>query len=458
MNTSLNLLPALAASVIAFSVPSLDARTWTETGTGRTIEGEFIEMAGETVVIKRSGDRTVKIPLARVSVADRAFVAKQAAEPDTGATEGGSLEPLVPPVTVKPLPITGEGKERKAGLEYTNTGKRDIKSMNVDMHFLRGDGSIGKGGIPHSGISFHQKPGKLLRPGKKHTEPISSFFMEDDTKAVDGTVTEITFADGSTWPTVPSEPPPKNGDDPVSGMVVGVIGSGEMAAPVTVLFNHGSKAMIGVQYIIEYLDGSGSILAPTAYGYGSDTPFMEPGERLVQEGGDPPPEGATVARVKVTKVEFPDKSKWTPDKKQDPAPEVPGRNTEADKPDFGPNALRIKVYLDDRDVVKVSGKQLWYEHQSGSFPGKWNNHDDPTYVNGREWVPMWEGMTSKPYDRLTPPFRPPSDSQVKIAHKEGRGSVSILEQPTKENNQTLSLQFEDPTGGAAWLEVVISWK
>ena len=112
----------------------------------RSIEGDFVEVAGETVVIKRSGGRTVKVPLTRLRETDRDYVAKQSAEQEAGEAAGGSLEPLIPPITLKALPMTGEGDERKAGLELTNTGNRGIEEMQLNVFFLRADGSVCKGG------------------------------------------------------------------------------------------------------------------------------------------------------------------------------------------------------------------------------------------------------------------------------------------------------------------------
>ncbi len=58
---------------------SVQARTWTEVATGRTVNADFVKVDGDNVVIRLQGGTTTKIALARLSEADQAFVKEQAA-------------------------------------------------------------------------------------------------------------------------------------------------------------------------------------------------------------------------------------------------------------------------------------------------------------------------------------------------------------------------------------------
>lgn len=73
----------LCLSAIALSFPAaLMARTWTEAGSDRTLQGEYSKTEGDQVVITKLNGTTVKIPLAKLSDGDKQFVAeKSAAKP-----------------------------------------------------------------------------------------------------------------------------------------------------------------------------------------------------------------------------------------------------------------------------------------------------------------------------------------------------------------------------------------
>jgi len=60
------------------SIP-VDARTWKEAGSDRTIEGDYVKTEDDKVVITRPNGTAVKVPLARLSDEDKKFVADQAA-------------------------------------------------------------------------------------------------------------------------------------------------------------------------------------------------------------------------------------------------------------------------------------------------------------------------------------------------------------------------------------------
>ena len=363
--------PALIVAMLAVTAATLSARTWTEATSGRTLEGEFTGMNGDNVVIKRADGGTVKVPLSRLSEADRTFARLQTAKPADGEGGGGSLGKLKPPVTLKALPITGKGEERKSGLEVTNTGTRAIKNMSVNVYFLGADGSIVKGGrgVPHS-ESFFTLPKENLGRGKTYTTEVTSFFMTDDTTAIDGIVAELTFNDGSSWPAFPAKPPARKGDDPVSAVMLGVIGSGGMSAAAVACFNHDSKAVISVDYRIHYLDGDGQLLETAGYGYSSDSPIMEPGKGIVITGGDPPPEGTTDVRVNVIKVGFADKGGWTP-KEEATSPE-------GDEPPSDNETLKLVMVTTDGYSKPTPVDKL--KKEAGYFR-KWKDRSDVIQVH-----------------------------------------------------------------------------
>ena len=71
----------IAAAALMLPV-SMEARTWKEAGSDRTLSGEYSKTEGENVVIIKPNGSTIKIPLAKLSEEDKTFVAeKSAAKP-----------------------------------------------------------------------------------------------------------------------------------------------------------------------------------------------------------------------------------------------------------------------------------------------------------------------------------------------------------------------------------------
>jgi serine/threonine protein kinase len=117
--------------------------------------------------------------------------------------------------------------------------------------------------------------------------------------------------------------------------------------------------------------------------------------------------------------------------------------------------LTVRAYIDGRDVVKVSGNKLWFEHETAALPGR------TIYVNGEAWTPDWTNNVSTEFMGLTPAFRSANAHDIQITKRAGRGIVSIAQFPSPANEETLAVRLDDDfpgiPGGADWYEVVITW-
>jgi hypothetical protein len=122
------------------------------------------------------------------------------------------------------------------------------------------------------------------------------------------------------------------------------------------------------------------------------------------------------------------------------------------------HTIKIKTFIDGVDTIKIQGSKIWYEHEEWSLPGKYEHHDEFTFINGERWHPTWDGNVSLPYENLSPSFQPHSLQDIKLIKLLGRGEVRISHLPTPENNETLSIKFRDDPPGADWYEVAIQWK
>jgi RNA polymerase sigma factor (sigma-70 family) len=114
--------------------------------------------------------------------------------------------------------------------------------------------------------------------------------------------------------------------------------------------------------------------------------------------------------------------------------------------------LTIRIHVDGSDVLKVNGTQLWIEHDHYLLP------NNPIFVNGTRWSPVWNGNVSAKFTGLSPAFNPHDPQRIKLEVAAGRGMVSIEQSPAPGNNQTLSVLIDDKDhDGPDWYEVRISW-
>ena len=116
-----------------------------------------------------------------------------------------------------------------------------------------------------------------------------------------------------------------------------------------------------------------------------------------------------------------------------------------------PHALAFRAAVDGSDVVKVSGSQLWIEHEEFQQPTQ-------IFVNGKPWHPVWTDKVSEQYQGLSPAFHPRDSTKVKLTQLKGRGAVSIIQLPASTNDQTLAFRIDDNSqGGADTYEVRVAW-
>ena len=319
--------PAVRWALLVGLLPVvLEARTWTEAGSGRTIKGELVEVDGAKAIIKLEAGRTVSVSIARLIEADRRFIRSQhpssaagesgraRGDKETGST-AGVLRRLTPPVSVTAHPIKGHGEEREAVLEVTNNGNRNISTLILNMYFLKDGGQVAKR-VPHTSSENFGGPRGSLGRGKSHPVKVNSFFMDDETASVNGEVIRVEWDDGTSWPTWPGPAPEHKGDAPVVAKMVGVIGEGEMLEPVVAVFNTSSRGVKNVNYSIAYLGAAGKVIGHAGYGYARPGNWLPAGQGTAICGASSgPPEGTLDARVTIREVIFENDTRWKPPKK-----------------------------------------------------------------------------------------------------------------------------------------------
>jgi len=171
---------------LGLSATILNARTWTDTKSGNTAEGEFVSLSSGQVQIKLKSGRVISILLSRLSETDQEYIKSNHSKPTNNLSnkQGGSLAQLTAPISIKSLPLTGEGDKRKAGWELKNNSKRDIKEVGLNAFYLKADGTVGKT-FPHTEKYFYGLPDNIWRRGETYKYEINHNFMPDDTASVE---------------------------------------------------------------------------------------------------------------------------------------------------------------------------------------------------------------------------------------------------------------------------------
>lgn len=125
-------------------------------------------------------------------------------------------------------------------------------------------------------------------------------------------------------------------------------------------------------------------------------------------------------------------------------------------------ALTIRIWIDGTVLVKVREDRVWLEHISRALPGTWvtdtdHSGNEPTIVNGVEWIPEWDGRHSRGYT-VEGGIWPLDVWHVATNELSARGRVIKVEQASEDNDFTFTLMLDDDQQpGAAWYEVQMNW-
>ncbi len=130
-------------------------------------------------------------------------------------------------------------------------------------------------------------------------------------------------------------------------------------------------------------------------------------------------------------------------------------------PDKQSLPLSVRAEIDGRSQLRIQGSRVSWRHFEWEAPGMWGD-DQPTFLNGAEWWPFWEedenafcNCDSRADELLSVPLK--SDgTAIQLQVVSGRGSVTIVEQPTAANQFTAAIEFNDTLPDRAWYEVRIT--
>lgn len=124
-----------------------------------------------------------------------------------------------------------------------------------------------------------------------------------------------------------------------------------------------------------------------------------------------------------------------------------------------PAQIRIAGMFGGKGVFQVQGSKVWYRHVHGPKPGLVNNQPRPIQINGIPWHMAWNANETRPYLALTPPFLPPSASQIVVSCSNKKAAVTVVEYPAYGNNYSLvfAIDFRRKSPELEEATIEISW-
>jgi hypothetical protein len=132
----------------------------------------------------------------------------------------------------------------------------------------------------------------------------------------------------------------------------------------------------------------------------------------------------------------------------------------------GGNAMNFAAWIDGSDEVHIQGDKVWFVHQDWDLPGKNGGANDPTWVNGEEWLPSWNENVS---DKLSLATALPQSGELtlnidtlkmggNISPRGTDAQITLIQEPTAANNYEAVLRLDDNNDpGAHWFIFSVSW-
>jgi hypothetical protein len=131
-----------------------------------------------------------------------------------------------------------------------------------------------------------------------------------------------------------------------------------------------------------------------------------------------------------------------------------------------PDNLKIRAYVDGLSNLVITGNSVYWHHLVHVVPGREGASNEPTYVNGTAWLPIWPDLTnednadcnciSSTYTGV--PTLASQDQVVLLTVITARNTVSIIQQPNANNHYALIVQFDDrPQYFASWYEINLTY-
>ncbi|MBZ0288653.1 MAG: hypothetical protein K8I30_13630, partial [Anaerolineae bacterium] len=131
-----------------------------------------------------------------------------------------------------------------------------------------------------------------------------------------------------------------------------------------------------------------------------------------------------------------------------------------------PQTLHVRALIDGRSQLVVQGNSVYWHHFDFAAPGRHGFVNEPTFLNTQAWFPTWPDVpdaenrdcacASSTYTGV--PILPATGQTVGLTVVQARESVTIVQQPSQDNQYTLIVEFNDNLPVSSdWYEIDLSY-
>lgn len=130
-----------------------------------------------------------------------------------------------------------------------------------------------------------------------------------------------------------------------------------------------------------------------------------------------------------------------------------------------PGQLKVRGFVDGKAQLVFGATKVKWHSIDAAAPGLWQGHKEATFLNGVAWTPAWPSdgenrdcnCDSQPSPDVAQGLAA-IDQVVTVQKIEGRGDVSVSEQPSAANGFTVKIDLNDPQDGASWYELTLDFR
>ncbi len=299
-------------------VGDAQVREWTDEKTQRVLEGEFMRVEGDQVLIRKKTGKVVRVTIGRLVKGDQDFVASQKLK----------LKEVQPPIMIGMTPLKPQDGRQGRSFEIKNTSGKTVEFMKCHVFLFDGENQWMNGfSLLNNGRFKNEKEGEKMEKGSLGREKTFRVYLPKErlkqgAEKVSGIVTELKWRDGSCWPSWEGAAPRRKGAVPVTLIESGVVKAGSVRLLLIGAYNHSGESVEEVAYRVNY--------------YGEDNKKLghidlkkviegesEKGEKASRKvlikprrgiafvaGGGAFPKGAVRAEVVLRSVNFVNGEKW----------------------------------------------------------------------------------------------------------------------------------------------------
>jgi hypothetical protein len=124
--------------------------------------------------------------------------------------------------------------------------------------------------------------------------------------------------------------------------------------------------------------------------------------------------------------------------------------------------LVIEAYIDGPSTLHLTESGVYWTNGNSFKPGKWNHANEPTYINGVAWMPVWGNNKETGQDKSEPYVLKWGSVDVNyrlIAVAEVRGENNLdrhLPITAKRDGVEFTVLIPDPEPGPRWYTFSLS--